>query len=169
MLAHLALERGLNAEAAKWLEEMTRLDLESDDAYVSLDTTSIRVRLAIARADGSGRLNGIPQISPSSYPRVGQPHTYTLALHAAISLARGSHLTDADLSRFEEAHLRSRRCIAQAFGTYVLFVAMRRSGRSDRAQELVNAYHETYRRETWAASELFAQLRLQLGDLGSGS
>jgi DNA-binding SARP family transcriptional activator/tetratricopeptide (TPR) repeat protein len=167
MLAHLALERGLNAEAGKWLDEMTRLDLESDDAYVSLDTTSIRVRLAIARAEGTGDLKRLPQITPNSHPRVGQPHTYTLALHAAISLARGTTLTDAELSRFEQAHLRSRRCIAQAFGTYVLFVAMRRSGKSDRAQELVDAYHLTYRRETWAASELFAQLRHQLGNPGA--
>lgn len=164
MLAHLALERGLNAEAGRWLDEMTRLHLESDDAYVSLDTTSIHIRLAIARAAETGNLEAMPQISPNSYPRVGQPHTYTLALHAAISLARGSRLTDAELSRFEHAHLRSRRCIAQAFGTYVLYFAMRRSGRRDRAEELIDAYHTSFRRETWAASELFEQLRLQLGD-----
>lgn len=165
LLAHLALERGRVEEATHWYNEITRLDLASDDVYVTLDTMSIRVRLAIALPDA--RLTApqlIPLVRQNAFPRMGQPRTYSLALAAAVRLASNESLSSTELSDLEHAHLSSRRCIAQAFGAYVLYVALRRAGHLARADELLHDYHSAYRRETWHASQLFQQLRAQLGD-----
>ena len=163
MLAHLALERGLNVEARHWYHQIQEITANSDDVFVNIDIESVEARLAIAEAD---RLTP-PRLRAERESAAVRRHahkgrTYTLALHAAIMLLREEALEPETLSQLEQAHLRSRRSLAQAFASYVLYAALTRAGHTRRAVDLLDEYHREHRRETWRADSLFEQTVSQL-------
>lgn len=161
-LSHLALERGLTDDARVWYDEFKRQEVQADDIYVTLDAASLGARLAIAERKQHHTEEPVCPIADAVRQDVGPRRTYSFAVLTARLLARGDPVPDEALRQFEASHIQSRRCIAQAFGAFVLFVALRKRGDGPRADRILHEYRQIYRREAWQADTLLEQVVEQL-------
>jgi tetratricopeptide (TPR) repeat protein len=164
MLAHLALERGDMDEARSIHQQIARHATESDDINDSLDAGAIALRIALADGDLARAQAVVRKRSDQiALSKKGSRRTYALALSVAVHLAADEPVDASMLTVFEGAYLQSRRSVAQAFSTYVLYFTLSRCGRETRARQILDEYHQVYRREPWQASNLFQQLAAQFG------
>jgi hypothetical protein len=154
MLANMALERGHTDDAARWAELLKTRPLERGDKFPALELSGFMVRLALLRGRPSEARKFLPG-SPSTLRRipVAFRRAYQASLYVATDLAYGSIPNDRLLGILEEAHVRSRRALFQAYPAYVLYAGLRAAGKEDHAAKVLNDYLTIYRREPWPAPE----------------
>lgn len=169
MLAHLALERDQLDEATEWFLKVREQPFPKEDTFATFDLKSIGARLALASGDAdeasrcyARTFDDILRDAP------GPGRTYALALYVAIKLGAREVLSRSVLTALESYHIASRRCLHQAFATYVLTVGLVESGDEKRARSLLSEYQRRYRRERWSAQGLFNRV-CQLGTPDSGA
>ncbi len=162
MLGHLFLEQGRIDEAQSIHREITSHSTHSDDVFVTLDIAAISARLALAEGNITRAQSYVAkQPHDIAWSGYGPRNAYALALHVAVRLAAKEPIPPTTLRLLETAHLRSRRSVAQAFNTYVLYFAMLRAGESQRAEVLLREYQTRFRRESWPAVTLLKQVMMQ--------
>jgi DNA-binding SARP family transcriptional activator/tetratricopeptide (TPR) repeat protein len=152
MLANMALERGLDSDATRWLELLRAHPSTPHDKYVAIEIAGIGVRLAL--------LSNRPEEARKLLPRRLQAfkhdpavfrRTYQAALYVATELASGRIPSEASLRVLKDSHLHSRRTTHQAFAAYALYVGLKAAGKKRQAHKLLTEYLTTYRREPWPA------------------
>jgi hypothetical protein len=156
MLAHLELERGNIADAQRWYDTMLSLPQPHTDEY-RLDISCVGARLALSY--------GNPKLARKRFAKkrrelldesFAQRRAYGLAMDVSIDLAMGK-LSIPALNALEATHLASRQNLHQSFAVSVLYRALRRANRADRADQLLDEYVNKFRRERWPMPEhLFA-------------
>ena len=162
MLAHLFLEQGRIDEAQAVHREITSHETHSDDVFVTLDIAAISARLALAEGNITrAQAYVAKQPNDIAWSMYGPRNAYALALHVAVRMAAKEPIPETTLGLLEMAHLRSRRSVAQAFNTYVLYFALRQAGESQRAEILLREYQTRFRRESWPAVTLLKQVMIQ--------
>jgi len=154
MLAHLALERGQIGEARAWYSTLLAQVRPQDDVYVALDMGSVGARIALIDRDAAAAAKHYSHsFQDINSDHLGQGRTYGLAVHVAIILAGGKHLTQKTVEALESAHVKSRRSLCEAYPAYVTYRALQAIGRVDRAEELLQEYETIYRRERVPAAK----------------
>jgi DNA-binding SARP family transcriptional activator len=147
MLANLALERGLTNDVARWLEMLRSYPSPRYDKFAALEIRCIGVRLALLQNRPVAAKRLAARISLFEHDPVVYRRTNSAALHVAVELANGLIPSKNTLRVLEEAHLRSRQAVHQAFSAYALFVGLKAAGRGRHGKKLLAEYLTTYRRE----------------------
>ncbi|MDO8500833.1 MAG: AAA family ATPase [Gemmatimonadaceae bacterium] len=154
MLANMALERGLIAEATSWFNRLTALNLHPSNRFGQLEIGAIGVRLALLVGDANEARRRImltrkeAQTDPIFHRR-----TYNCALQVATDLARDGATTADMLKSLTDAFDHSKKGLHQAFSACVLKVALASAGQSELAESLFNSYTAEHRREPWPVPE----------------
>jgi hypothetical protein len=146
ILANVALDENNINDANRWYSALLQLPATTFDAITI--RTAIGIRIALSRGD----VEQARRFVHSDLQQLaGDPHphrsTYGLALLMAVDLAEGKEPNPKTLEELEQSHLIARRNSRQAYATFILVGALRRAGRRERADQLLEEYSTLYRRE----------------------
>lgn len=148
MLAHLSLEQGNKSEAKAWLQALESIELSAHDHLGRAELLSIRARIALL----DGRIDEAAQLIEGDLDQMRLDHNpqrrvYAAALRVVVELATKKKPSLFAVTELEEAHLRSRGNVFQAFAAYALYAGLSSLDQADKAQTLLDEYVQLYRRE----------------------
>ena len=154
MLANMSLELGQLEEARKWLRELEECPIGPDDRLGQAEICAISARIALLEHRyNDAQILVDRDLSYMRHDQVPHRRAYMAALRVAVELAVSSKASHESLSDLETAHVQSRANVFQAFATYALYVGLISVGRNDRADEILDEYVNSYRREPWPAPQ----------------
>lgn len=154
MLANMSLELGQVQDARKWLRELEECPIGPDDKLGQAEISAISARIALLehRYDDAQTLVD-RDLSYMRHDQVPHRRAYMAALRVAVELAVSNKASKESLVLLESAHVQSRANVFQAFATYALHVGLISVGKNERADEILDEYVNTYRREPWPAPQ----------------
>jgi hypothetical protein len=146
ILASIALDENDLASARAWHRRLGVFPETIADSAAVRQSIGLRIALCERNVQEVRRLSygDMDQLRSDTNPH---RRIYATALLVAVQIAEQKK-PDADLLKLlETSHLVARRNTRQAFATFVLVTALRRSGKTKRAQRLLDEYCTRYRRE----------------------
>ena len=162
LAANMALEIGNIDDARRLYERLCRIPLDPTDRFAFLERQALAERLALC----DGRTHEARELVPMTYAEAASDpihhrRTYNLALFIVAELAATGRVDSAAVKLLEESFAISRSGVHQAFNAFVLYAALRKTGRRTHAGRVLETYRSKYRREPWPAPEHLLQTILR--------
>ena len=148
VLASMALDDNDVEQAKRWYTRLQTLPKSSYDTERSIINDSIGLRISLSERDirAARSLVHSDKRELESDP-MAQSRAYSLALLMSLKLANGEVPDESTTLLLENAHLIARKSARQCFATFALVSALRRRGKTKRANQLLKEYLNKHRRE----------------------
>ena len=152
MFAHMALELGRVDQARDLYKRLLSIPAGTADKLRLIQQQAIGVRLALCNHNPDEAMKLLPfSLQEIITDRIYSKRTYNLALLVAVELAVNGVASTSATNQLEKSFLKARSTQHQAFSAFVLYVALRQHGATDKARRMLSDYENKYRREPWPA------------------
>ena len=154
LIANMALETGDIDAAREWTRQLCAIPVDPSNRYAVLERQALAERIALCDGRATEARSLVPMtFAEAAVDPIHHRRTYNLALFVAAELSVNGTVESEAVKLLEESFARSRSGVHQAFSAFVLYAALKKSGKTKQAASILKDYRLKYRREPWPAPQ----------------